>query len=79
MGKELGKRNIRVNAVAPGLILTEMTKKTPEKVLAAMEEKSVLNHLDEPAFVANAYDFLASDEAKYITGTMLNVDGGVVI
>lgn len=77
--RELGRFNIRVNAVAPGFILTDMTKKMPEKVLNSMKEKSVLKQLGEPEDIANAYAFLASDEAKYITGTVLNVDGGTVI
>lgn len=77
--KELGKYHIRVNSVAPGFILTEMTKKMPEKVLKGMEEKVLLKELGTPEDVANAYSFLASDEARYITGTILSVDGGVVI
>lgn len=77
--RELGRFNIRVNAVAPGFILTDMTKKMPEKVLNSMKEKSVLKQLGEPEDIANAYAFLASDEAKYITGTVLNVNGGTVI
>jgi len=76
--KELGKYNIRVNAVAPGFILTDMTKKIPEKILSMMKEKAVLNSLGDPEDIANAYAFLASDEAKFITGTVLSVDGGAV-
>lgn len=77
--RELGRYHIRVNAVAPGFILTDMTKKMPEKILESMREKSVLRQLGEPEDIANAYAFLASDEAKYITGTVLEVDGGTVI
>lgn len=77
--KELGKYNIRVNSVAPGFILTEMTKKMPEKVLNIMREKSVLKALGNPEDIANSYAFLASDEAKFITGAVLSVDGGAVI
>ncbi|SDH50807.1 3-oxoacyl-[acyl-carrier-protein] reductase [Alteribacillus bidgolensis] len=77
--KELGRYNIRVNSVAPGFILTPMTEKMPEKVLNTMKEKSVLNDLGRPEDIANAYAFLASDEARFITGTVLSVDGGVVI
>ncbi|WP_158736375.1 3-oxoacyl-[acyl-carrier-protein] reductase [Alteribacillus sp. YIM 98480] len=77
--KELGRYNIRVNSVAPGFILTPMTEKMPEKVLNTMKEKSVLNKLGRPEDIANAYAFLASDEARFITGTVLSVDGGVVI
>jgi 3-oxoacyl-[acyl-carrier protein] reductase len=79
LAKELGKDQIRVNAVAPGFISTPMVAKMPEKVLAMMEEKSVLRRLGKPEDIAAAYAFLASDEASYITGTTLNVDGGVVI
>ena len=77
--KELGKNNIRVNAVAPGFILTPMTEKMPENVLDMMKKKSVLGDLGLPEDIANAYLFLASDEARFITGTVLSVDGGVVI
>src|SRR5699024_8234871 len=85
--KELGRYNIRVNSVAPGFIMTEMTKKMPEKIIKMMtekiikmmREKSVLKALGEPEDIANAYVFLASEEARFITGTVLSVDGGVVI
>ncbi|CCQ98250.1 3-oxoacyl-(acyl-carrier-protein) reductase FabG [[Clostridium] ultunense Esp] len=77
--KELGRKGIRVNAVAPGFILTQMTAKMPEKVLEMMKEKSVLKRLGTPEDIANAYLFLASNEASFITGTVLSVDGGVVI
>jgi len=79
MAKELGKDKIRVNAVAPGFIATPMVKKMPEKVLAMMEEKASLRRLGEPSDIAAAYAFLASDEASYITGTCLNVDGGTIL
>lgn len=79
MAKELGKDKIRVNAVAPGFIATPMVKKMPEKVLAMMEEKSSLRRLGEPSDIAAAYAFLASDDASYITGTCLNVDGGTIL
>ncbi|WP_100400978.1 3-oxoacyl-[acyl-carrier-protein] reductase [Bacillus sp. FJAT-44742] len=77
--KELGRYNIRVNAVAPGFILTPMTEKMPEKVLTVMKEKSPLQTLGTSEDIANAYLFLASNEARFITGTVLSVDGGVVI
>jgi 3-oxoacyl-[acyl-carrier protein] reductase len=77
--KELGRSNIRVNAVAPGFILTPMTEKMPEKVLDMMKSKSLLGDLGTPRDIANAYAFLASDEARFITGTVLSVDGGVVL
>jgi len=79
MAKELGKDKIRVNAVAPGFIATPMVKKMPEKVLAMMEEKASLRRLGEPSDIAAAYAFLASDDASYITGTCLNVDGGTIL
>ncbi len=77
--KELGKYKIRVNAVAPGFILTPMTEKMPEKVLDMMKGKSTLNDLGYPEDIANGYAFLASDEARFITGTTLSIDGGVVL
>lgn len=77
--KELGRYGIRVNAIAPGFILTPMTEKMPEKVLNFMKDKSVLKKLGTPEDIASGYTFLASDEAKYITGTILSIDGGVVI
>lgn len=77
--KELGRKGVRVNAVAPGFILTPMVKKMPEKVLDNITAKTTLGRLGEPEDIANAYCFLASDEAKYITGAVLEVTGGVVI
>lgn len=79
LSKELGKDQIRVNAVAPGFIATPMVAKMPEKVLTMMEEKSPLRRLGKPEEIAAAYAFLASDDAKYITGTTLNVDGGTIL
>lgn len=76
--KELGPKGIRVNAVAPGFIVTDMTAKVPEKVLRLMEEKTPLRRLGQPEDVAWAYVFLASDAASYITGAVLSVDGGLV-
>lgn len=77
--RELGRKGIRVNAVAPGFILTDMVKKMPEKVLASMQEKVPLGRLGEPEDIANAYAWLASDEASYINGAVISVDGGIVI
>lgn len=77
--KELGSKGIRVAAVAPGFILTPMTEKMPEKVLDMMKDKSPLKTLGYPEDIANAYAFLASDEARFITGAVLSVDGGVVL
>ncbi len=77
--KEQGRKGIRVNAVAPGFILTPMTKKMPENVLDMMKNKAPLQRLGTPEDVANAYAFLASDEASFITGAVLSVDGGIVM
>ena len=77
--RELGKEGIRVNAIAPGFIKTDMTAGMPENIIEMMKDKVPLKRWGEPEDVANAYTFLASDEASYITGTVLNVDGGVVV
>lgn len=77
--KELGRYGIRVNAVAPGFTLTPMVKKMPEKVINILKEKTPLKTLAEPVDIANAFLFLASDEARYITGAVLSVDGGIVL
>ncbi len=76
--RELGRKGITVNAVAPGFIATEMISTVPEKVLASIKERTPLQRLGEPSDIANAYLFLASDEAAFITGTVLSVDGGIV-
>jgi 3-oxoacyl-[acyl-carrier protein] reductase len=77
--KELGPKGIRVNAVAPGFIVTDMTAKVPEKVLEMMESKTPLRRLGRPEDIAAAYLFLSSDDASYINGVVLSVDGGLVI
>lgn len=77
--KEFGRKNITVNAVAPGFILTEMVKKMPENVLQAMQDKVPVGRLGQPEDIANAYLFLASDEASYVNGNILSVDGGMTI
>lgn len=77
--KELGRKGINVNAVAPGFIQTGMVEKIPEKVIEQMKEKIPLQRLGTPADVAKAYLFLASDDADYINGTVLHVDGGIII
>jgi 3-oxoacyl-[acyl-carrier protein] reductase len=76
--RELGKKGITVNAVAPGFIATDMIKTVPEKVLNAVIERTPLGRLGSPEDVANAYLFLASDEASFITGAVLSVDGGYI-
>lgn len=77
--RELGKYGIRVNAVAPGFTKTDMIATVPEKVLDSIKSKSPLNELGEPIDIANGYTFLASDEAKYITGFVLSIDGGMTL
>lgn len=77
--KEFSRRNIRVNAVAPGFINTEMVKTIPEKTIESIKERTPLNRFGEMSDVANAYYFLASDQASFITGQVLAVDGGLVI
>jgi 3-oxoacyl-[acyl-carrier protein] reductase len=77
--KELGRKGIRANAVAPGFTMTEMTQKVPEKILDMMKEKTPLGRLGQPKDIANAILFLASDEADYVNGAVLPVDGGLVL
>ena len=77
--RELGRYNIRVNAVAPGFIATEMVKAMPPKVLEAMAAKTPLGKMGDPADIANAYVWLASDAARFVHGTVLSVDGGLVM
>lgn len=77
--RELGAKGVRVNAVAPGFITTPMVKAMPENVLQSMEAKVPLKRLGEPEEIANVYAFLASDEASYINGAVISVDGGMTI
>jgi 3-oxoacyl-[acyl-carrier protein] reductase len=77
--RELGKYNIRVNAVAPGFIQTDIIKDMPEKIINYMKEKVYLKRMGEPEDIANAFLYLASDMSKYVNGTVLSVDGGVVV
>ncbi len=77
--RELGKRNITVNAIAPGFIATDMTAKMPASALALMQAHTPAGRLGTPEDVANAYCFLASDLASFINGAVLSVDGGLVI
>ena len=77
--RELGKYGVRVNAVAPGFIMTEMVAKMPEEVLAGMRAKTPLGRLGEPEDIANTYLWLSTDEASYINGTTISVDGGIVL
>lgn len=77
--RELGRKGINVNAVAPGFIETEMVSTVPEKVLQMMRERTPLGRLGKPEDIANAYLFLASSEADFINGAVLSVDGGITI
>lgn len=79
LAKELGRKGITVNAVAPGFIATEMVKKMPADVLKSMEDKVPLKRLGMPEEIAATYAFLSSDDAAYINGTVISVDGGITI
>jgi 3-oxoacyl-[acyl-carrier protein] reductase len=79
LAKELGSRNIRVNAVAPGLIETAMTEKMPEGAREFLVKQAALGRAGRPEDVSGAVAFLCSDEAGYITGQTLVVDGGVLM
>ena len=76
--RELGKYKIRVNAVAPGFIATEMVRQMPPKVLETMVQHTPLGRMGETADIAEAYAWLASDRASFVTGAVISVDGGVV-
>ncbi len=76
--RELGRKGIRVNAVAPGFIETRMTEGIPDKVIEKLIEKVPLGRMGKPQDIANAYLWLASDESSYVTGHVLSVDGGAV-
>ena len=76
--RELGKFHIRVNAVAPGFIATDMVKAMPEKILQSMREHTPLGRMGQPEDIANAYLWLASDAASFVSGAVISVDGGVV-
>ena len=77
--RELGRYGIRVNAVAPGFTATDMITAMPEKILDGLKARTPLGRLGDPRDIANAYLFLASDEASFITGETLRVDGGIVV
>jgi 3-oxoacyl-[acyl-carrier protein] reductase len=76
--RELGRKGITVNAVAPGFIATDMIQTIPEKILEAIKEKTPLQRFGTPEDVANVYCFLASDEAAFINGAVISVDGGYI-
>jgi 3-oxoacyl-[acyl-carrier protein] reductase len=77
--RELGRYKIRVNAVAPGYVATEILKAMPQRILDSMVEHTPLGRIGEPDDIANAYAWLASDQASFVTGHCLSVDGGVVV
>jgi 3-oxoacyl-[acyl-carrier protein] reductase len=77
--RELGRKGIRSNAVCPGFVSTPILGGIPEKVLSALEERVPLGRLARPEEVANAFAFLASDEASYINGAVLEVSGGLTL
>lgn len=75
LARELGAYNIRVNAVAPGITNTDMVAKLPKEMIEPLIKTIPLGRIGEPKDIANAFLFLASDMASYITGTILSVDG----
>jgi 3-oxoacyl-[acyl-carrier protein] reductase len=77
--RELGRKGVRANAVCPGFIETPILKSMPEKVIRMMEDKVPLGRLGKPEDIANTYAWLASDEASYINGAVIEVSGGVTI
>lgn len=77
--RELGRDGVTVNAVAPGFVDTGMMDTVPEKVIDQLTDRTPLGRLGTPEDIANAYCFLASDEAAFITGAVLGVDGGLVL
>lgn len=77
--RELGRKGITANAVAPGFIATEMIGTIPEKVVQSIENKTPLGRFGAPEDIANAYLFLASDEAAFVNGAVISVDGGITL
>ncbi|MEX3622485.1 3-oxoacyl-ACP reductase FabG [Viridibacillus arvi] len=77
--KELGRKGINVNAVAPGFTLTEMVKKMPKEIIERMTATIPLQRMGKPEDIANAYLFLASEEASYVHGHVLHVDGAIMM
>lgn len=77
LAKEMGSRQITVNCIAPGFIATEMTEQLNEDIRKKMNDQVALNRFGEPQDIANAVSFLASNQASYITGTVLHVNGGL--
>jgi 3-oxoacyl-[acyl-carrier protein] reductase len=79
LAKEMGRSSVNVNAVAPGMIATDMMLQIPEKYLNTAKEETVLGRLGEPGDVANVVCFLCSDKSRHITGEVIKVDGGQYI
>jgi len=79
LARELGRKGITVNAVAPGFTATAMVNKMPAEIIEQMKSKVPVGRLGTPEDIANAYLFLSSDEASYINGTVLSVDGGMTV
>ncbi|MCB0578160.1 MAG: beta-ketoacyl-ACP reductase [Phaeodactylibacter sp.] len=77
--REFARKGITANAIAPGFIATEMVKTIPEKVIQMIEDKTPVGRMGKPVEIANAYLFLASDEAAFINGITLSVDGGLIL
>ncbi|HOK71821.1 MAG TPA: SDR family oxidoreductase, partial [Bacillota bacterium] len=77
--KELGRKGITVNAVAPGFTMTEMMSTVPEKVLTGIRDRTPLGRLGEPRDIAYAYLYLASNEASFVNGATIQVDGGLTL
>jgi 3-oxoacyl-[acyl-carrier protein] reductase len=77
--RELGPKGIRVNAVAPGFVQTPILDTMPDKVIESMAERVPLRRLGQPEDIANVYAFLASDEASYVNGAVLEVSGGMTV
>jgi 3-oxoacyl-[acyl-carrier protein] reductase len=77
--RELGRYGIRVNAVAPGFVATDIVRDVPERVLEGMVARTPVGRMGRPEDVAEAYLWLASDAASFVHGTVLSVDGGLVI
>ena len=79
LAKELGPSGIRVNAVAPGVIQTDMVKNVAPEVMEELRQETPLEQLGKPEQVADAIWYLASEQASFVTGTLLDVSGGFVM
>jgi 3-oxoacyl-[acyl-carrier protein] reductase len=77
--RELGRKGVRANAVCPGFVETSIISSIPDKVIEAMKSRVPLGRLAKPEEIANVYSFLASDEASYINGAVIEVGGGATI